>query len=892
MNGDGIVNTQDLALVSANWLQQGNQPLAGDANFDGIVNAQDLALISSQFGRAAGTLAVGTLTPPAAVEGTTYTNVTVSHFLDANPTAKAGDYTALVTLGDGTNVTLNSTPTANGRIIADPGGGFDVQISHVYLKTLANATFTVQVNGPNGQSTSISTNTFSVADAPLTAGKLTPPAAVQNVPIKNATIFHFTDGNPLATADAFTAVVTLGDGHRATLTSTVNQFGRITANPTGGFDVQLSYTYTTTLANQTFGVMVSDGEGMTATASTSSFSVASSQLIGGSLTPPTAVVGTPLHNVVVYHFASTDASATPGKFTAQVTLGDGNTVTLNGTPGSNGQIVANPNGGFDVQLSYTYAAALQDQIFGVLVTSTASESLSDSTNRFSVTTTPIQTTPEIRLDATASSTVTTTPGGALFAAAQSQYMTEPDNTTLDGIFNGAKQLTIEFQARQTTLAINRSFLTKWNYGSNGSIAITTGQHAGEQGEIAVWFADASGKAISIVETHGANLQASVTYDIAVVYNAGQVQIYVNGVPQQTNFDLGNVPTSLAASTGIPLELGRWNGLGNYIDGAMTNLNIWTTARTQSQIQSLHGDTLPYAQMNASQRAGLVQSFALTGGSGPATDAVAGAQMQNPTGVVREQIVTSWKGTGTLPTAFTPSPEGQAPDLLASVPSMNNQPALKFNGINDALKYASTVLPSEDSGDVFIVAQFTGGGDNFEGDTLFSAASDTTAVDYVFFASYNPGTNIVPADAGGGVPLPRLRFRDDSFQTDVRGSQVILQPGVTYVLHFWGMGTGKGYGMTVNGLDVSPLYSGTSAQPAPDFNQVAGSWFGASANLTNLTIGDFERSDGAQGFAAALISEIDVYAGTAAQPVLPLSLSQQIVNGLLAKYGAAAMGNDG
>ena len=50
--------------------------------------------------------------------------------------------------------------------------------------------------------------------------------------------------------------------------------------------------------------------------------------------------------------------------------------------------------------------------------------------------------------------------------------------------------------------------------------------------------------------------------------------------------------------------------------------------------------------------------------------------------------------------------------------MNGQAALKFNGINDALKYASTQLPNEDSGDVFIVAQFAGGGDNLEVDTLF------------------------------------------------------------------------------------------------------------------------------------------------------------------------------
>ncbi len=545
-----------------------------------------------------------------------------------------------------------------------------------------------------------------------------------------------------------------------------------------------------------------------------------------------------------------------------------------------------------MELSYDYTTAVQNSTFGVFVAGPKGDSTGGSTTRFAVPIMPLQIAPEIDLDATDASTVTTTTGGAMFNAAQSQYMTEPDNATLDRIFNGAAQFTIEFQARQATLDTNRTFLSKWNWGSNGSLTIGTGLHAQEQGEISLWLADSSGQVAGVIETHGANLQASVTYDIAVVYNAGQVQIFVNGQPQQTIMSFGAIPTTVAASTNIPLEVGRWNGLGNYIDGAISNVNIWTVAKTQAQIQSLQGDTLSYAQMSSAQRAGLAQSFALTQPSGAAVDAVQGLQMLNPTGVVPERIVTEWDGTGTLPTVFTPSPLGQAPDFLPSVASMNSQPALKFNGINDALKYASTVLPTEDSGDVFIVAQFTGGGDNFEGDTLFSAASDTTATDYVFFASYNPGTSVIPASIGGGEPLARFRFRDGSFQTDVRGSQVVLQPGVTYVLHFWGMGTGNGYGMTINGLDVSPFYTGSTGTPAPDFTQVAGSWFGASSNLTNLTIGDFERSDGPQGFAAALISQIEVFAGTASQPVLPLNVSQQIVNSLMAKYGATPLGNDG
>ena len=45
-NGDGIVNSQDLALVSSGWLTAG--PM-GDVNADNIVNTQDLALISSNW---------------------------------------------------------------------------------------------------------------------------------------------------------------------------------------------------------------------------------------------------------------------------------------------------------------------------------------------------------------------------------------------------------------------------------------------------------------------------------------------------------------------------------------------------------------------------------------------------------------------------------------------------------------------------------------------------------------------------------------------------------------------------------------------------------------------------------------------------------------------------
>jgi hypothetical protein len=51
LNGDGVVNALDLALVVGGFGQAGaDQP--GDGNGDGVVNAQDLALVVANFGRA------------------------------------------------------------------------------------------------------------------------------------------------------------------------------------------------------------------------------------------------------------------------------------------------------------------------------------------------------------------------------------------------------------------------------------------------------------------------------------------------------------------------------------------------------------------------------------------------------------------------------------------------------------------------------------------------------------------------------------------------------------------------------------------------------------------------------------------------------------------------
>jgi hypothetical protein len=234
--------------------------------------------------------------------------------------------------------------------------------------------------------------------------------------------------------------------------------------------------------------------------------------------------------------------------------------------------------------------------------------------------------------------------------------------------------------------------------------------------------------------------------------------------------------SRLAASGASLEVGRWNGLGRYLDGSVANLSIWSLAKSASQIAALAN--VPYASMSADQRTGIQQAFPLSELSGPRIDAVSGAALADPTGVTGVQLVTGWQAQGALPADFSVSPNGQAPVYVPHF-NMNGQPALSFTGLSagpvaygQALKYTGPLLPNDNSGDVFIVAEFSGDVTAERLDTLFSSASDTTAVDYQFFALYNVPPPSVPADQGGGRPHIRLRYRDDTTQDDIRGQNVL------------------------------------------------------------------------------------------------------------------------
>jgi hypothetical protein len=221
-------------------------------------------------------LVAGDLTPPSALEGQAFSDRTVFHFTDDN--AAVTNYTAVVALGDGNTVTLDSSGVvsgsagAGGRIVANSNGGFDVQLSYTYAEALSGQTFSVSVSDAAGGTTSASTSTFSVADAALTA-TATPVTTAVFGKAFSGEVATFVDANPLATLADFplaNAAIQWGDGRDSSATSITQPDGPGTA-----FHVFGSHTYGAAGATATpLSVTITDADGAVSNATSDTPTVA------------------------------------------------------------------------------------------------------------------------------------------------------------------------------------------------------------------------------------------------------------------------------------------------------------------------------------------------------------------------------------------------------------------------------------------------------------------------------------------------------------------------------------------------------------------------------------------------------------------------------------------
>lgn len=184
---------------------------------------------------------------------------------------------------------------------------------------------------------------------------------------------------------------------------------------------------------------------------------------------------------------------------------------------------------------------------------------------------------------------------ANFVAVNSEELSVADNASL--AFTTA--FSTSFWLRQTTLAVDRAFIAKWTFQTDGEFAIQSGT------------ATASGMAIYLTDTAadgGAQCRmlfdsgfiAGTWYHVAVVYdgslvgNAARLKVWVDNVAKTLTVSAGSVIAAIRNGT-ASLIMGRFGGtLTRYLNGDMDEVGLWNRALTSTEVAQLYNSGEPLA----------------------------------------------------------------------------------------------------------------------------------------------------------------------------------------------------------------------------------------------------------------------------------------------------------
>jgi len=312
----------------------------------------------------------------SAVEGGSTNLVVLASFTDPGGAEALSEYDATVNWGD--NTTADNTTDANPNIfIVQSGSGFLVEGTHVYGVESPAGGFTVTTTihhhsegAPNPVDTVVNTQMAIVTDPAVSATGGFTVTAMEGTLSTSQTVATFTDpaGAESDMAD-YSATINWGDG---TTADTATPGNGIALNG-GVFTVSGDHQYA---EEGTYTVSVTIAHGTAPNVSgTSTALVADAALTAGTLTVPTATEGAAFGPTTVFQFTDGNTAATAADFTATVDTGD-STLTSAADP-NQVQVVAT-GGGFDVNLSYTYAEELTNGTFSVNVLDDGGQSASQS----------------------------------------------------------------------------------------------------------------------------------------------------------------------------------------------------------------------------------------------------------------------------------------------------------------------------------------------------------------------------------------------------------------------------------------------------------------------------------------------------------------------------------
>jgi uncharacterized delta-60 repeat protein len=256
---------------------------------------------------------------------------------DTDGNTDSGQYNATITWGDGN--------TSTATLVSEGGGLFAINGSHTYAR-VGRYTLSVSIADADGASAQAA-DTETVADQPLTAKAAPLPGATDSQPV-GGVVATFTDADPGAVAQDYTATIQWGDGGLDAVQVGTGSSG-FTVGGEHTYSVQGTYTITVTI--QDYG---------------GSQAVVSSQIVitdpplSASFVPFSGTDGAAAGGTVA-SFTDPDPLVSVSGYRATIAWGDGNTST--------GVVAADAHGGFTVsgtnayavQGSYSVTVAIFDQ---------------------------------------------------------------------------------------------------------------------------------------------------------------------------------------------------------------------------------------------------------------------------------------------------------------------------------------------------------------------------------------------------------------------------------------------------------------------------------------------------------------------------------------------------
>lgn len=157
--------------------------------------------------------------------------------------------------------------------------------------------------------------------------------------------------------------------------------------------------------------------------------------------------------------------------------------------------------------------------------------------------------------------------------------------------NGLSEFSISVWINLPTAADNKTIISDWNYNTSpfGHFALKTWNTSGSNFGLLLFI-----KQPSDVGSNGVSIPAVLTqgnwHNVVFSYDSGTVTCYVDGSVVAVTVS-GTIPTTLTSQDGI-LTIGNWPGLSQYWPGKLSNIALWNTELTSTQVETLYNNGAP------------------------------------------------------------------------------------------------------------------------------------------------------------------------------------------------------------------------------------------------------------------------------------------------------------